>query len=100
MQEQRYKTFNEFFPYYLSVHSHRSTKWIHAVTTSFAMVFLVITLVTGKLAYVVSAWVATYAILFLSHFLIEKNRPATFRYPWWSILADFKMAYLLFKGKL
>jgi hypothetical protein len=41
-----------------------------------------------------------YVCAWLGHFLIEKNRPATFQYPLWSFIGDYKMIAMMIGGKL
>lgn len=43
---------------------------------------------------------AGYAPAWLSHALIERNRPETFRAPFASLAADFVMAYHVLRGTI
>lgn len=97
---QRYQTFREFWPYYLGEHSKPKTRWIHFFGTTLAMAMLVVVLVTGNLWFLPVTFVAGYAPAWYSHFFEERNRPATFTYPFWSLAADFKMWFLMLTGKL
>jgi len=44
--------------------------------------------------------VFAYACAWIGHFGIEKNRPATFEYPIWSLTADFRMWSHMIRGEL
>lgn len=87
----RFKTFEEFWPYYVLEHSKKSTRVLHFIGTTAAVATLGAALVKGKPALIPLALVAGYGPAWISHFFIEKNRPATFKYPRWSLLADFRM---------
>ncbi len=81
---QRYTNYNDFFPFYLREHSKKSTRVMHYF---------------GTIGYQVLFWslLLTQNYLFLP---IEKNKPATFKYPLWSLIGDHHMAYLMLTGKL
>lgn len=84
-------TFDEFWPYYLSLHQKMGTRWLHSLGTILAVVVLIITVWTRHWRYLAVVPLCGYGPAWASHFFIEKNRPATWQYPWWSLLADFKM---------
>ncbi len=93
-------SFNEFFDYYLAVHSHRSTRWLHALGTAGGILILVIAIATQRWLLLPVALVVGYGPAWITHALIEHNQPATFKHPLWSILSDFKMTFLLLTGKI
>ena len=41
-----------------------------------------------------------YSFAWTGHFFIEKNRPATFQYPLWSLVGDLRMCMLMWRGQL
>jgi hypothetical protein len=100
MTEQRFATFEEFWPYYVREHSKKATRVLHFVGTTAAAGCVVAAAVTGKLRYLALAPIAGYGPAWISHFFIEKNRPATFDYPLWSFFADFKMWSLMARGAM
>ena len=91
------RSFREFWPFYLGEHSKPATRWIHFAGTTLGFTVAVWGIVTGKPWFLLLALLAGYAPAWFSHFLIEKNRPATFRFPFWSLLADLKMWLTLWK---
>lgn len=96
----KFSTFKEFWPYYLSEHSKPRTRWIHFFGTSLAVMMLVATLVTQIWWLIPITLVSGYGPAWYAHFFTEKNRPATFSYPFWSLAGDFKMWFLILTGQL
>lgn len=87
----RFKSFEEFWPYYLNEHSKKSTRNIHVAGTGAAVVLLGAAVVTGQWWLPAAAVAAGYGSAWTAHAFIEKNKPATFKYPLWSLRGDFKM---------
>lgn len=97
---KKFQTFQEFWPYYLSEHSKSKTRWIHFAGTTLAVCLLIAILTTGQLWLIPVMLVAGYAPAWYAHYFEEHNRPATFTYPLWSLVADFKMWFLILRRKL
>lgn len=100
MSDERISSFEEFWPYYLGEHSKPATRWIHWMGTNLAVTAAASAVVTGQLWALPLALVPGYAFAWVSHFFVEKNRPATFQYPLWSLIGDFKMWGLMWTGRL
>lgn len=94
------KTFEEFWPFYVSEHSDPLNRKLHFVGTALAICNLGAFLVTRRKRFLALAPLAGYLFAWIGHFQIEKNRPATFSYPGKSLLADFKMFGLMLCGKM
>jgi hypothetical protein len=98
--EPRIATYGEFWPFYLREHSKHATKQWHVYGTLAGIVVGAYLGVTCHAAYLLTGFIIGYGCSWYSHFFIEKNRPATFKYPLWSFISDFRMAFLFLTGKL
>jgi hypothetical protein len=100
MSERRFTSFNEFWPYYLGEHSKPSTRMLHGVGSLLAIGLAIAFIAIGKWWLFPLALIPGYAFAWIGHFFIEKNRPATFTYPLWSFMGDWKMLVLMLTGRL
>lgn len=100
MSDRQFKSFREFWPFYLAEHSKRLTRVLHCIGTLTAVGIVVTLVVVGKWWLFPLALVAGYAFAWIGHFFVEKNRPATFTYPLWSFMGDWKMLAMMLTGRL
>lgn len=96
----KYRSFGEFWPFYLREHSKPRTRTLHYIGTSLVIWIAVIALLTGWWLWLLAIPLAGYGFAWIAHFRIERNRPATFTYPLWSLAADFKMWWLWLTRRL
>ena len=97
---QRFRSFAEFWPFYLREHSDPRTRALHYFGTSLALVLLIGFAATGDWRLLVGAPIAGYAFAWFAHGYVEHNKPATFSHPLWSLWGDFYMLYCWATGRL
>lgn len=100
MSQGEFKSFSEFWPYYLGEHSRPATRVLHYIGSLAAIAVIIAFVAVGKWWLFPLALVPGYAMAWIGHFFIEKNRPATFKYPLWSFMGDWKMLALMLTGRL
>ena len=98
--EKEFKSFSEFYPFYLSEHSDKLNRRLHFTGLLLALIVLVIVIITQKWILLILLPVFGYGFAFLGHFFIEKNKPATFKYPLYSIMGDLVMFKDIIIGKI
>lgn len=96
----QFRSFAEFYPYYLGEHSNPTCRRLHFVGTSLVIALLAYTLASGKWLLLLAVPLAGYGFAWAGHFFFEKNRPATFTYPWYSLIGDFAMFRDILLGRL
>ena len=97
---KRFKTYSEFWDFYVLEHSQPVTRYLHFIGTSLGIVLLVFFLRSGNYLYIPLCFAVGYAFAWFSHFFVEHNKPATFKYPFWSFISDYKMVALMLLGKM
>ena len=97
---REHRSFAAFWPHYLREHSRPATRALHYAGTSLVVLVAILALATGRWWLLVALPVAGYGFAWFSHFAVERNRPATFTYPAWSLAADFRMWWLWLTGRL
>ena len=95
-----YTTFAGFWPFYLREHGKPLTRALHYIGTSMVVALALFAVVTGRWWWLAAMPVAGYFFAWIAHFTVEKNRPATFTYPLWSLAADFRMWWLWLNRRL
>lgn len=100
MSEKPIKSYKEFWPFYLNEHARPATRAIHLAGTGAAIAMLGAAVLTGQWWLPVAAVAAGYGSAWTAHAFVEKNKPATFTYPLWSLASDFKMLGHFLTGTL
>jgi hypothetical protein len=97
---ERFDSFAEFYPYYLTEHSDRSCRRLHFIGTALVILILIVAVVSDRYALLWLLPVLGYGFAWAGHFFFEKNRPATFRYPLYSLIGDFVMFRDILVGRI
>lgn len=96
----QFRSFAEFYPYYLGEHSNPTCRRLHFVGTSLVIALLAYTIGSGKWLLLLAVPVFGYGFAWVGHFFFEHNRPATFTYPLYSLMGDWVMFWQTLTGKL
>ena len=100
VEPRRFASFADFYPYYLSEHSDRTSRRLHVIGTGGVLAIAATALVTGNARWLVAAPVVGYGFAWVGHFFFEKNKPATFQHPWYSLAGDFVMFKDVVTGRI
>ena len=92
--------FEEFWPYYLGEHRRPGTRALHFAGTTLGLLCLAAAIGRRRPGWAAAGFVGSYGLAWIGHFLVEQNRPATFRHPLWSLAGDFRMYGLVWRGRL
>lgn len=97
---ERKANYTEFWPFYLREHAKASTRHLHYVGTALVIAIAVFAVATQRWAWLLAMPVAGYFFAWMSHAFVERNKPATFTHPLWSLISDFRMFFLWLTGGL
>lgn len=95
----RIKTFREFYVFYLKEHSNKTCRLLHVIGTTLVLALAITAIYHNIPKLWIAVPIAGYGFAWVGHFFFEKNKPATFKYPLWSLASDFKMYFEILGGK-
>lgn len=95
-----FKCFEDFYSFYLSQHQTMMCKRLHFLGTALVCLFFLLFIFTGSLFGLVMMPIAGYGFAWIGHYVYEKNKPATFRYPLYSLMGDFFMFWQILTRKI
>ncbi len=98
--EKKFKTFTDFWPFYLGEHAHPLNRALHFTGISAALLCGFAAMENQKPALYILMPILGYGFAWFGHFVVEKNRPATFQHPLFSLIGDFKMVALMLTGRM
>lgn len=99
MTEKKYTSLREFYPYYLSEHSNTTCRTLHFVGTFLVFCILFWSVITQTWWGLFLIPIIGYGFAWIGHFFFEKNKPATFQYPAYSLASDFILFFDMLTGK-
>jgi hypothetical protein len=95
-----FKSLKEFYPYYLTEHLDQTNRILHFIGTSIVIMLGLTALITQTWSTFMFVPLAGYGFAWVGHFFFERNKPATFKYPVWSLMSDFIMYFDTLNGSL
>jgi len=98
--KREFRSFREFYPYYLEEHANAATRRLHFVGTSLVMGCLLAAIVTRNVWWLLAAPLCGYGFAWVGHFFFEHNRPATFSHPLYSFAGDWMMFRDMLTGRI
>mgnify|MGYP000872367712 CR=1 FL=1 len=99
MKTSRIKKYSTFYLHYLNEHSKKNTRVMHFVGTLLFLLFLLLAISNSSILAFSVGVLIVYGFAWLSHYVVEQNKPATFQYPIWSLLSDFRLCFEILIGK-
>lgn len=100
IMQKKYTTLGDFYPYYLTEHQDKTCQVLHFCGTTLFLFFFSYAFVIANFNYLFACPLAGYGFAWVGHFFFEKNKPATFQYPLYSLLSDFIMYFHIITGQL
>ena len=89
--KDNFQNFQQFYPFYLKEHSNRTNRRLHLIGTTLVIILFVFSILTQNFSLLVVLPVVGYGFAWVGHFFFEKNKPATFKHPFYSLQGDFQM---------
>lgn len=100
MSDSKFSSYDEFFDFYLQQHRDPRNRLLHATGTALGSAVVIAAFAARRPWCALLFFPIGYGFAWTGHFLVEKNKPATFEHPFWSFISDFRMIGLMLTGKL
>lgn len=98
--DARFQSFREFYPYYLAEHSNPTCRRLHYLGSLLIIAVILLSLFTQAFIWLLLIPVIGYGFAWAGHFFFEHNRPATFKYPLYSLMGDWVMLKDMLTGRI
>lgn len=95
-----FSSFSDFYPFYLGEHANRTSRRLHFLGTSIALILFATGLLTASWWWLLLGLLQGYGFAWIGHFFFEHNRPATFKHPFYSFAGDWRMWWDIVTGKI
>jgi hypothetical protein len=99
MSTKKYQSLQEFYPFYLSEHRNTTSRILHFIGTGLVILSLIGGILFHDWRFLIAVPLLGYGFAWVGHFFFEKNKPATFQYPGYSLASDFMLFWELLNGK-
>jgi hypothetical protein len=96
----RYRRFADFYPFYLSEHRNRTCRRLHFVGTVLVLIVILVAASSRQARWLLAVPLVGYGFAWIGHFFFERNRPATFTHPWYSLAADVVLFRDMLTGRI
>ncbi|MFT5282502.1 MAG: hypothetical protein ACJA0G_002657 [Kangiellaceae bacterium] len=100
MNNSRFTSFSQFYPYYLSEHANPTCRLLHFIGSCLVLIVIAYAVISAQYVWLWSVPIIGYGFAWVGHFFYEHNRPATFKYPFYSLLGDWVMFKDILIGKV
>ncbi|MDF2941128.1 MAG: putative rane protein [Gammaproteobacteria bacterium] len=97
---QRFNSFDEFYPFYLAEHANPICRLLHFAGSLIIVALLTFVLISEHWKYLILVPIIGYGFAWIGHFVFEKNKPATFKHPLYSLMGDWVMFKDILLGKV
>lgn len=95
----RFASFREFYPYYLGEHRNRACRRLHFAGSTLVLLIVLVAIASRDARWLWLVPLAGYGFAWVGHLAFEKNRPATFRHPLYSLAGDWVMYWQILRGR-
>ncbi len=97
--KKQYQSLKEFYPFYLSQHQNKTSRMLHFIGTSLFVFMFFGSFIFHEVTILLFSPILAYGFAWIGHFFFEKNKPATFQYPLYSLASDFILYFEILSGK-
>ncbi|MCF8428690.1 MAG: DUF962 domain-containing protein [Bacteroidia bacterium] len=97
--KKQYKSLQEFYPFYISQHQNKTSRILHFIGTSLFIFTFFGSFIFHQVSILLISPILAYVFAWIGHFFFEKNKPATFQYPLYSLASDFILYFEILTGK-
>ena len=96
---KNFNSLQEFYPYYLTEHQNKTSRRLHFIGTGLLFLIFAAGLLFHNYQLLFFIPIVGYGFAWVGHFFFEKNKPSTFKYPFYSLASDFMLFFDILKGK-
>ncbi len=98
--EARFDTFSEFYPFYLDEHRNPTCRRLHFIGSTLVLLLVAYAIAAAAWGVLLLVPIAGYGCAWIGHFFFEKNKPATFKYPLYSLMGDWVMYWDILRRRI